>query len=169
MNEIKKLKEKQEKLKKEIEKLEMQIKELKEQKKKCKRWRAKENELYWFISPNGVAYHTMELNDSSDRRSYEIGNYFRTEEEAEKMVEKIKIYTRLKDLALRLNKGEKIDWENDNRAKWHICYRNGTALGFDDSYTCALQDLGQIYCLDKNFLEIAKQEIGEKNLKKLFE
>lgn len=83
--------------------------------------------------------------------------------------EKMKIYTQLKDLALRLNNGEKIDWENDNRAKWHICYKNGTALGFDDNYTCALQDLGQIYCLDKNFLEIAKKEIGEENLKKLFE
>lgn len=167
MNEIKKLKEKQEKLKKEIEKLEMQIKELKEQKKKCKRWRAKENELYWFISPNGVAYHTMELNDSSDRRSYEIGNYFRTEEEAEKMVEKIKIYTRLKDLALRLNKGETICWNDLKQSKYSITRDVETNELVGTSIYC-YQDIGQIYCLDSNFLNIAKREIGEKNLRKLF-
>ena len=108
----------------------------------------------------------MEMNDDQDDGSYEIGNYFRTKEEAEKVVEKIKIYTQLKDLALRLNQGRKVDWNSSVQAKWHIYYDHNDSLTTIGNYR--YQDLGQIYCLDKNFLEIAKQEIGEENLKKLF-
>lgn len=171
MNEIEKLKEKQEELKRELEKLEIQINELekKEITKSGKRWRADVGGKYYCAYSTGIVDWHYDNRDESSTNRYNLGNYFRTKEEAEKAVEKIKIYTRLKDLALRLNNGEKIDWENDDRAKWHICYKNGTALGFDDRYTCALQDLGQIYCLDSNFFDIAKREIGEEDLKKLFE
>lgn len=82
------------------------------------------------------------------------------------MVEKIKIYTQLKDLALRLNKGEKIDPNNSNQYKYHIYY---VPSGLAITATYCYQYLGQIYCLDSDFLKIAKQEIGEENLKKIFE
>ena len=166
MNEIQKLEEKREELKREVGKLDIQIKELEEQEKKCKRWRGNQNEKYWYISSDSIVNHTMEMNDDQDDGSYEIGNYFRTEEEAEKAVEKIKIYMQLKDLALRLNKGKKIDRTNSNQYKYHIYYEPG-GLATADAY--CYQDLGQIYCTNSDFLEIAKQEIGEENLKKLFE
>lgn len=146
------------------------FKKLEEQnaiKEKCKRWRGKRDEEYWFISESGEPCHTMETSNELDRASYKIGNYFRTEKEAEKTLEKIKIYMQLKDLALRLNKGEKIDWDNIAQAKWYIYYNHNKALTTINAHI--YQNLGQIYCLDKNFLEIAKQEIGEENLKKLFE
>lgn len=145
------------------------FKKLEEQnaiKEKCKRWRGKRDEEYWFISESGESCHTMETSNELDRASYEIGNYFKTEEEAKKAVEKMKIYTQLKDLALRLNKGEKIDWTNSNQYKYHIYYEPG-GLATADAY--CYQDLGQIYCTNSNFFDIAKREIGEENLKKLFE
>lgn len=165
MNEMEKLKEKQEELRKEIEKLDIQINELTEQREKSKRWRGKRDERYWFISESGEVYNTMETSDERDKASYKIGNYFRTEEEAKDIVEKINIYTQLKDLALKLNKGEKIDWDNTAQAKWNI--------GFSDNafqLCCAyrIQGVDQIYCLDSDFLNIAIEEIGEDNLKKLF-
>ena len=170
MNEIEKLKEKQEELKREIEKLDTQINELekKEITKSGKRWRGAKDRFYWYIESDCKVYGEYEKDDDYDNARYEIGNYFRLKEEAKKVVEKIKIYTQLKDLALRLNQGRKVDWNSSVQAKWHIYYDHNdsliTTIG-DHSY----QDLGQIYCLDKNFLEIAKQEIGEDNLKKLFE
>ena len=169
MNEIEKLKEKQEELKREIEELDTQINELEEKEitKSGKRWRGVKGRFYWYIESDCKVYDEYEKDDDYGNARYKIGNYFRTEEEAEKMVEKIKIYTRLKDLALRLNQGRKVDWNSSVRAKWHIYYDHNdsliTTIG-EHSY----QDLGQIYCLDKNFLEIAKQEIGEENLRKLF-
>ena len=168
MNEIKKLKEKQEELKKEIEKLGTQIKGLEEQEKKCKRWRAQEDKDYWYIDSDCEIYKEFDRNDDYDNARYIIGNYYKTEEEAEKVVEKIKIYTRLKDLALRLNKGEKIDWDNSTSAKWSIGLSNSNNA-LQCCYAYKGQDVGQIYCLDPDFLNIAKQEIGEENLRKLFE
>ena len=42
-------------------------------------------------------------------------------------------------------------------------------MKLDYSQDWSYQRIGQIYCLDSNFLNIAKREIGEENLKKLFE
>lgn len=132
----------------------------------CKRWRAKKNELYWFISSAVTVSSSREENDPVDETRYRIGNYYKTREEAKEAIEKMKIYMQLKDLALRLNEGEKIDWANSNQYKYNIYYEPG-GLATTDAY--CYQELGQIYCVNRYFLEVAEQEIGEKNLKKLFE
>ena len=169
MNEIEKLKEKQEELKREIEELDTQINELekKEITKSGKRWRGAKDRFYWYIESDSKVYGGYETDDDYDNARYETGNYFRLKEEAKKVVEKIKIYTQLKDLALRLNQGIKVDWNSSVQAKWHIYYNHNDSLTTIGNYR--YQDLGQIYCLDSNFLNIAKREIGEDNLKKLFE
>ena len=159
-----------------IEKLGKELEDLKHELDKEKlsntqtntRWRGNQNGNYWYITPSSIVSRTMEMNDDQDNVSYEMGNYFRTEEEAEKAVEKIKIYMQLKDLALRLNKGRKIDWTNNNQAKYYIYYDRGT-MGLNYYHDWSYQSIGQIYCLNINFLDIAEQEIGEENLKKLFE
>lgn len=132
------------------------------------RWRADSGEVYYCVSNDGkVDWNTDECGDSSTAR-YDLGNYFQTTQEAEKVAEKIKIYTKLKDLALRLNKGEEIDWKNKGQLKYYICFDNeNNKLRYSYYYNC--HDIGQIYCLDENFLDIAIKEIGEENLKKLFE
>ena len=169
MNEIEKLKEKQEKLERDLEELGTQLNELEEKKitKSGKRWRGVKDRFYWYIEGDCEVYDEYETDDDYDNARYETGNYFRTKEEAKKVVEKIKIYTRLKDLALRLNEGREVDWNDSAQAKWHIYYDHNNDLTTTEGHS--YQDIGQIYCLDKNFLEIAKQEIGEDNLKKLFE
>ena len=55
-----------------------------------KRWRADLHELYYFVS-DGLNIRSIhdERNALNDRH-YKIGNYFRTESEAEAMLEKIK-------------------------------------------------------------------------------
>lgn len=168
MNEIKKLKEKQEELKRGLEELEIQINELekKEITKSGKRWRGAKDRFYWYIESDCKVYAEYEKDDDYYNARYKIGNYFRTKEEAEKTIEKIKIYARLKDLALRLNEGREVNWDDSAQDKWHIYYEYNS-LTTTGSY--GYQDIGQIYCLDSNFLNIAKREIGEENLKKLFE
>ena len=169
MNEIENLRKKQEELKRELEELDTQIKELKEQneiKEDYKRWRAQEDKDYWYIDSDCEIYKEFDRNDDYDNARYIIGNYYKTEEEAKKVVEKIKIYTRLKDLALRLNEGREVNWDDSTQDKWYIYYECNS-LTTTVSY--GYQDIGQIYCLDSNFFDIAKREIGEENLKKLFE
>lgn len=157
-----------------IEELEAKMKELQKEiddlkKKKTVRWRAEKGGKYYIIDVdfgNGIGV-CSEDDYIIDNRRYNMGNYFKTQEEAELVKEKILIYNELKDLALELNNGEEIDWTDDCEGKYYIYY---------DNYFKELKSVGiyitkvffNIYCLNKNFLEIAKERIGEERLKKLF-
>ena len=58
-----------------------------------------QKEWYWFIEDNGViqrSCHYEDLHPTLDKARKEIGNYFNTREEAEKAVEKLKAWKRLK-------------------------------------------------------------------------
>jgi hypothetical protein len=154
-----------EELENEIKSLSQELENLKKEKEN-KRWRGSLSQKYYFITNGTDCCFSTESNHRLDNQRYSIGNYFETERQAYQTVEKLKIYNQLKDLALRLNKGEKIDWTNMNQRKYYIYMRNNELC--TDLYM-TIKDLGQIYCLDPNFLDIANQEIGEENLLKLFE
>ena len=97
-----------------------------------------------------------------------LGFVYATEQARDKAVFKMEIETKLKNIAERLNAGRKIDWEDTNQEKNYIYYSHTNKIvSCQNKYWC--QDLGVIHCLDdKNFLEVAKQEIGEDNLIKYF-
>ena len=160
------LEERIEELSKELEDLKCELDKAKSN--NCERYRANCGETYYYYSSTGIVYDCDESNGEYDINRYAMGNYFQTVKEAKSSVRKIMIYMQLKDLALRLNNGEEIDWENDNQPKYFLYYNNNHKKIYTIC-TYYSKELGQIYCLDKNFLEIAKQEIGEENLKKLFE
>ena len=67
----------------------------------------KESKEHYFIAEYGSVYPMNvyeDYNNVEDFDDYkEIGNYFETKEEAEKAVEKLKAWTRLKDKGFRLN------------------------------------------------------------------
>lgn len=78
---------------------------------------------YWCIDWTGVIRHIIVLDDIDkyEENKKEIGNYFETKEEAEKAVEKLKAWKRLKDRGFEfrgytaLGCGEInfiIDWED---------------------------------------------------------
>lgn len=161
------------KLEKKIEELSKELEDLKHELYKAKsnnyeRYRANCGEKYYYYGSMGMVSDCDESNDEYDINRYAMGNYFQAEEEARSSVRKIIIYTQLKDLALRLNKGEEIDWENDEQDKYCIVC-DVLSKNLFCTYAVTVGDIGQIYCLDKDFLNIALQEIGEENLKKLFE
>ena len=55
------------------------------------RWRAEEKEEYYYIDEElQVIEQTKELSYACDDRTYNKGNYFKTQEEAEKVLEKLK-------------------------------------------------------------------------------
>lgn len=58
---------------------------------------------YWYIdtTEGTVVEHTQEMFELTDKERKQIGNYFKTEEEAEKAVEKLKAFKRLQDLGFR--------------------------------------------------------------------
>ena len=58
---------------------------------------------YWYIEEDGdVIEMAYQEDDKFDQKRRQIGNYFDTREEAEKAVEKLKAFKRLKDKGLKL-------------------------------------------------------------------
>lgn len=58
---------------------------------------------YWCINEWGIIEDTDYKNDKYDNAAKEIGNYFSSKEEAERAVEKLKAWKRLKDLGAKFN------------------------------------------------------------------
>lgn len=167
MNNLEELKQELVETKNKCAEIEKKINELARQTSEV-RWRAEKGDSYYYMLSTGKTNEYKDVDCVLDNDRYNLGNYFRTREEAEKTIEKIKIYTQLKDLALRLNTGKEIDWEDYTQYKYYIYY-NCESNRLVCSDILSHKDIGQIYCLGENFLDIAKQEIGEENLKKLFE
>ena len=71
---------------------------------------------YWYLSGRGEVRFIEDDGVKFDKDHKEIGNYFETKEEAEKAVEKLKAWKRLKDKGFRFN-----GW-------------NGTEIGSNISY-----------------------------------
>lgn len=91
----------------------------------------KDGDKYWYVSVSGRCASASWHYYGTDKRCMAIGNVFRTEEEAETALQ------RLKDLAtVRADaKGFVPDW-TDKKSKWFACCRHnpdGTILTFDCS------------------------------------
>lgn len=148
-----------------IKELQEEIENLKNEKDTLKRWRAEEDEIYYYAI--SFIANDSENNTACDNFRYDTGNYFKTENEAREYREKLIIYQKLKDLALELNQGKQINFDDTTQEKYIIILDDMRNLNIISSVY--QQSIGQIYCLDKNFLEKAKERIGEDNLEKLFE
>ena len=96
-----------------------------------------------------------------------LGFVYATEQARDGAMFKLEIETKLKNLAERLNAGRKIDWEDKNQNKYEIYY-DYIRKKIECRAFCYCKEQGVIYCLNKNFLEVAKKEIGEENLIKYF-
>ena len=131
-----------------------------------KRFKPKNNEVYYYVISNGMVGRDYKNdNFTTDIKRYDFYNCFKTREQAEAEAEKILVRRQLEDIARRLNKGQKIDWSDEDQTKSFIFLDCKTQLIERD---CNLRNKiqGVVYCLDENFKDVAIQEIGEERLKK---
>ena len=157
-----------------IKALEKQLEELKKEVnspgfggiEKGVRQRPKRGEIYDFLGDNGRIYNTEWEGSEEDLFRFNTGNCFETEQEAEEYKENLLTKQQLKDLALELNNGVEIDWSDDEQLKFYIYFGRFQQV-LDREYNVGCSELGQVYCLDENFLTIAKDRIGEEKLIKL--
>lgn len=159
-----------EEIKKQISELQSKVNKLEnesKEEKKGKRWRARINDTYFFVDDSGDLVTCREYNEYGDNYRYKTRNYFATYEEAEEYKEVMNTYYELMDLTEELNKGRKIDWNNDKQQKFYI-YVNLEKNTLIQGYTFITKDIGQIYCLNENIIGIAAEKIGKDKLVKLF-
>lgn len=130
-----------------------------------KRWKPKECETYFYIISTGMVGQDLWNRpfDLDMEQRYNFYNCFKTQEQAEAEAEKILVRRELEDIAKRLNKGERIDWNNVDQNKYFILFNHWqNTIILEHGWKNKL--CGVIYCLDKNFLDVAKREIGEYRL-----
>lgn len=71
-------------------KIKQKVKELNKKYGIEERWRAERGRGYYYIDSECTAFGTYDYRCNEDNRRYELGNYFRTEEEAEEKAKKLK-------------------------------------------------------------------------------
>ena len=131
---------------------------------KCKyeRWKPKDFSTYFYVDSCMKIEESEFYNDTyihSER--YNTYSTFKTKEEAETEAEKILVRRQLEDIARRLNKGQKIYWDDYAQPKYCISlYYGGIVTDVHFSY----KSEGSVYCLDENFKDITIKEIGESRL-----
>ena len=132
------------------------------------RWQPVLGQTYFYLDAFGNVESINWDFDDIDYYRFNIGNCFKTRQEGEDYRENLLTKQALKDLALELNDGVKIDWDDTNKPKYYITYMDIGCLKELQIYKgYCQQDFGQVYCLGKGFLSVAKQRIGEEKLIKL--
>ena len=131
-------------IKEELGKLEEKLKTLKSG---VGRQVPKNGDTYYFI--NFKVYKDRWANDSFDQQRFNSYNYFKTEEEGQKEIDRRLIKAKLNEIANRLNGGQVINWDSAIQRKYYLNLDSGE---------------GTTYCLSEDFLEVAVDEIGEQVL-----
>ncbi len=136
--------------------------ELNSQEKPSRRWKPKFGEKYWFIDKDGDIY-CMPWNDSIvDNNRYELGNCFKTEEEAKFAVEQLKVLAELREYA-----NDDKEWNNSNKY-WFIEYSTNRGH-IEVDYHCDIKHiLFDIYFSSEEQARKAVAAIGEERLKKYY-
>lgn len=133
------------------------------EKTKIKVWEPSLGDLYYYINSNGDIKLSYYNTKSIDKRC--IGNFFKTDEEADHMVEKLKVIKELQDFAIE-NRDEEIDWYDKEQDKWEISYKDSNVEPICNNYYRA-----QTFNIYFTSLEIAKEAIktvGEDRIKKYY-
>lgn len=132
-------------------------------KSNIKDWRPEKDRVYWYVGDDNCVNATLNFGCEPHKSRIKTYNCFQTKEQAEQEAEKILVRRILEDIAKRLNKGEKIDWNNEEQAKYSISLDiTGNEIGWDKEVRFTSQ--GTIYCLDMNFYKVAIEEIGTERL-----
>ena len=131
-----------------------QVTDIKKQIEECDNKVFKPNkfgEKYYTISTKGKIGSYSFCNDDFDKEIIDFGNYFKTQEEAERKCFEIRLHRQLELFALEKNDTE-IDW-NDSSEKYMINYNKDKGIFIDRVYT--LKIFGQVYFTSKEIAEKA--------------
>jgi len=120
-------------------------------------------DYYWFIAETNYISQAKDSGLFLDVSRYNIGNYYTTREEANGALDCQLIHTNLSGIALGLNEGVEIDFENFSQHKYALGY-NYKANKIYYHNPCDFMQFDCIYCLSVDFKYYAIKYIGEEEL-----
>lgn len=134
---------------------------------KIKDWEPKKGDKYYYINDAGFIFNYDCREDISDKAHLNIGNCFKTEEEAKHMVEKLKVIHELQKFAYENNEKE-IDWNDAKQYKYYLVYdTEDEELYVDYAVYCKREPLN-IYFTSLDIAKEAIKTIGENRIKKYY-
>lgn len=145
-----------------LERAQKKLKEFEEESKKYGWWKPDIDEQFYYIEDTGLIDEDTNNSSWADYATNYL-NCFKTEEEAEFERLKIVINRRLQDIALRLNRGEKIDWFNFGQKKnfVEIVYLSNGVCRVDPCVTVNERRIDTAYCLDEHFASTVRKELKD--------
>lgn len=126
-------------------------------------WKPNDGDSYYYICSTGcISYDTFSETWSPDKLRRNLYNAFKTEEESKKMIEKIKIINRLRELS------NASFYRNCEEKKYLIIYNSKLKEIDYTTHTCIRELPFNVYFATQKDCQNAIDEIGEENLKKYY-
>lgn len=132
-----------------------------------KDWKPKKGNKYYYIGSAGSIFNYDCREDILDVAHLNIGNYFKTEEDAKHMVEKFKVIRELQKFANENNEGE-IDWKNFNQCKYYLVYDTKDEDLYVDYTVYCKREPFNIYFTSSKIAKRAIEAVGEDRIKKYY-
>lgn len=132
---------------------------------KSKVWKPNIGENYFFITSSLEVNKFTNEGDMVDESIISSYNCFKTEEEVQHMIEKLKVIKELQNFAIE-NRDEEIDWYDKEQDKWEISYKDSNVEPICNNYYRA--QAFNIYFASKKIAKEAIKTIGEDRIKKYY-
>lgn len=126
-------------------------------------WKPNDGDTYFYICSTGcISYDIFSETLSEDKWRRKLYNAFKTEEESKKMIEKIKIINRLRELS-------NINFGNDiSKVKYSIGYEIDSKKVYPTTNRYTITIPFEVYFETATDCQNAIDKIGEENLKKYY-
>lgn len=126
---------------KQIEELKKQVEELSDEVENKVRTSPTKNENYIYVNTRDLCcykYNYLPAESSS------IGNYFKSEKDAQMVIKAMQIEQSIRVRRIELNNGWEPDWDNENEYKYSICF-TGEGGGYLTVYKTLLNKIVSIF------------------------
>ena len=158
---MEKIEQKIAKLETELEKLKKEYKEQKEN-PKTGRWQPSNDELYYAINTEGGFFRSEWKEHFLDKNRFSIGNCFKTREEVESNIEKLKVIAELKAFAEPKDRA----WDGNNKHYYFYLYADSTSKLTIDYARFFMNST--IYFKTAEMAKKAIEAVGEERIKKYY-
>lgn len=138
-----------------------------ETKKEKTWWKPKVGESYWSIRPWSGAVRTCYNDHKVDGFAVSMGLCFQTEEQADFMVEKLKVIHELEKFAFENNE-EEINWNDDGQKKFFLYYSYSANQVLVNYVISMKENPFNVYFTSESIAEKSVEAIGEERLKKYY-
>ena len=129
-----------------------------------KRWKPKIGEIYWFIDNGGDIFYAYWDDAIIDNSRYELGNCFKSQEEASFTIEQFKVLAQLRREYVDDDK----EWNNNDNWHWCIEYDTIEECIRIHSYHYIMSTPFNLYFSSEEQARKAINAIGEDKLKKYY-